>query len=52
MGISGVTVGKVIKILDLPFQDPNGLLQVIEVNHKVDVSSWETTIKFKYRPGN
>jgi hypothetical protein len=52
LGISGVTVGKVIKILDLPFQDPNGLLQVIEVNHKVDVSSWETTIKFKYRPGN
>jgi ankyrin repeat protein len=52
LGISGVTVGKVIKVLDLPFQDPNGLLQVIEVNHTVTTSSWDTTIKFKYRPGN
>lgn len=52
LGISGVTVGKVIKILDLPFQDPDGLLQVIEVNHMVNNTVWETTIKFKYRPGN
>lgn len=52
LGISGVTVGKVVKILDLPFQDPNGLLQVTEVNHNVNNTLWETTIKFKYRPGN
>jgi len=52
LGISGITVGKVVKILELPFQDPNGLLQVIEVNHTVTTSSWDTTIKFKYRPGN
>jgi hypothetical protein len=52
LGISGVTVGKVVKVLDLPFDDGKGVLQVVEVNHKVDSNLWETTIKFKYRPGN
>jgi hypothetical protein len=52
LGISGVTVGKVCDINDLPFNDAKGLLQVVEVNHTVDSSLWQTTIKFKYRPGN
>ncbi len=52
LGLSGVTVGKVCKVDNLPFQDPNGLLQVIEVNHTVDSSQWQTNIKFRYRPGN
>lgn len=52
LGISGVTVGKVCKIDDLPFNDGKGLLQVVEVNHTVDSQKWQTTIKFKYRPGN
>ena len=51
LGISGITVGRVVKIKDLPFQDTNGLMQVIEVNHSV-TDTWETTIKLKYRPSN
>ena len=53
LGISGVTVGRIVKIKDLPFQNVNdGLMQVIEVNHRVSDSTWETTIKLKYRPAN
>jgi hypothetical protein len=53
LGISGVTVGRIVKIKDLPFQNANdGLMQVIEVNHRVSDSTWETTIKLKYRPAN
>jgi hypothetical protein len=52
LGISGVTVGKICDIKDLPFNDGKGLLQVVEVNHTVDSALWQTTIKFKYRPGN
>lgn len=51
LGISGITVGRVVKIKDLPFQDTQGLMQVIEVNHTVS-DTWETTIKLKYRPSN
>jgi hypothetical protein len=51
LGISGITVGRVVKIKDLPFQD-TGLMQVIEVNHRVADSMWETIIKLKYRPSN
>jgi hypothetical protein len=53
LGISGVTVGRIVRIKDLPFQNINdGLMQVIEVNHRVSDSTWETTIKLKYRPAN
>jgi hypothetical protein len=51
LGISGITVGRVVKIKDLPFQT-DGLMQVIEVNHRVSDSTWETIIKLKYRPAN
>jgi hypothetical protein len=51
LGISGITVGRVVKIKDLPFEDTGGLMQVIEVNHTVS-NTWETTIKLKYRPSN
>jgi hypothetical protein len=52
LGVSGVTVGKICNIEDLPFNDSKGLLQVVEVNHTVDSALWQTSIKFKYRPGN
>jgi hypothetical protein len=53
LGISGITVGRIVRIKDLPFQNTNdGLMQVIEVNHRVSDSTWETTIKLKYRPVN
>lgn len=51
LGISGITVGRIVKIKDLPFQT-DGLMQVIEVNHRVSDSTWETIIKLKYRPAN
>jgi hypothetical protein len=50
LGISGITVGRVVKIKDLPFQT-DGLMQVVEVNHRVS-DTWETIIKLKYRPAN
>jgi hypothetical protein len=50
LGISGITVGKVVNIDRVPF-DKSGVFQVTEVTHKVS-DTWETTIKFRYRPTN
>jgi hypothetical protein len=50
LGISGITVGKIVKINRVPFSD-RGIFQVTEVTHSVG-ETWETKIKFRYRPNN
>ena len=50
LGISGVTVGRIVRIAELPFQS-DAIMQVIEVNHRVS-DTWETIIKLKCRPAN
>lgn len=50
LGISGVTVGRIVRIKELPFQS-NAIMQVVEVNHRVS-DTWETVIKLKCRPAN
>lgn len=49
LGISGITIGKIVDI-DVPF-DNGGIFQVTEVTHTVD-ETWETKIKFRFRPNN
>jgi len=50
LGISGVTVGRIVRIAELPFQS-DAIMQVVEVNHRVS-DTWETVIKLKCRPAN
>jgi hypothetical protein len=50
LGISGVTVGRIVRIAELPFQS-DAIMQVVEVNHRVS-DTWETIIKLKCRPAN
>jgi hypothetical protein len=50
LGISGITVGKIVKINRVPFSN-KGIFQVTEVTHSVG-ETWETKIKFRYRPNN
>lgn len=50
LGISGITMGKVVKVNRVPFEK-RGIFQVTEVTHSV-TDTWQTTIKFRYRPDN
>jgi hypothetical protein len=50
LGLSGITIGQLVEIKDLPFTN-KGVMQVTEVNHTVK-DIWETNIKFKFRPDN
>jgi len=48
-GISGIRVGDIFKIVDLPTKYKNGIFQVVETSHVISGTQWKTTVKGKFR---
>ena len=48
-GVSGIRVGDIFKIIDLPQKYKNGIFQVVETSHVISGTQWKTTVKGKFR---
>ena len=48
-GISGVRVGDLFKIKDLPEKYKKGVFQVTETSHAIDGNQWKTTVQAQFR---
>lgn len=51
-GMSGIRVGDLFKIKDIPSQYRSGVFQVVETSHSIDGNQWITTVKGKFRNTN
>jgi len=51
-GISGIRVGDLFKIKDLPAKYTKGVFQVVETSHSIDGSQWKTNVQAKFRNTN
>ena len=48
-GVSGLRVGDLFKIKDLPEKYTKGIFQIIETAHAIDGNQWKTTVKAQFR---
>ena len=48
-GLSGIRVGDLFKLIDVPVQYTGGVFQVLETSHVVDGTQWKTTVSSKFR---
>lgn len=48
-GVSGIRVGDLFKINDLPEKYKLGVFQVTETSHQIESSIWKTTVNGEYR---
>lgn len=48
-GVSGIKVGDIFKIIDLPAKFKSGVFQVTTVQHQLSDNLWKTTIEAKMR---
>jgi hypothetical protein len=48
-GVSGLRVGDLFKIKDLPEKYTKGIFQIIETAHAIDGNQWKTTVRAQYR---
>lgn len=48
-GISGIRVGDLFKIKDLPEKYKKGVFQVTETSHAIDGNQWKTTVQAQFR---
>ena len=51
-GLSGIRVGDLFRIKDLPAKYTKGLFQVVETSHNIDGNQWKTQVKAKFRNTN
>ena len=51
-GLSGIRVGDLFRIKDLPEKYTKGLFQVVETSHSIDGNQWKTQVKAKFRNTN
>ena len=48
-GVSGLRVGDIFQVIDLPSQYTKSAFQIIEVSHDIDQSSWKTNVRAQLR---
>ena len=51
-GISGIRVGDLFKVKDLPAKYTKGVFQVVETSHNIDGNQWKTNVQAKFRNTN
>ena len=49
IGVSGMRVGDLFKINDLPEKYKSGVFQIIETSHSIKASTWTTSVKAQFR---
>ena len=48
-GISGLRVGDLFKLKDVPSKYTKGIFQIIETSHTIDGNQWKTSVKAQFR---
>jgi hypothetical protein len=48
-GLSGIRVGDLFKLIDVPVQYTKGTFQVVETAHSIDGNQWKTTVNAQFR---
>ncbi len=48
-GISGLRVGDLFKLKDVPSKYTKGIFQIIETSHDIDGNQWKTSVKAQFR---
>lgn len=48
-GVSGIRIGDLFKLIDVPEKYTKGVFQVVETSHSIDGNQWKTNVRAQFR---